>query len=288
MKITPARKEFKKLVGQANHYLITARVGLWAMRENPEVYEVPQEMHAAWNPKDKKRSVDRTETFLMRSFLAWAVDALDAYFTLINRKPSLLISEDFKGRYNGRGGRSVGNRAEDLAEEYSVDEELFALVDVLITWRNNVFHSKNENKLRSGTRDVLEAHRDDIERRFCGLDVSSLADKAEQNKELTFKEAASLIHATHLFVEELDSKLIESLSAISHETGDTYLVGILKETAAEHFKNSDKAHAKYTRLEEERRYIYLMQILSQEYGFSDLAKDDICDVMEQLSQKRNK
>src|SRR4051812_19356966 len=85
-----------------------------------------------------------------------------------------------------------------------------ALVEVLITWRNNTLHDLADNKVSQASRDALAQHAADIRENYRGLIVEELADKAEAGASLTFKETASLINAAHEFVKEVDSRLLAS------------------------------------------------------------------------------
>lgn len=86
MKQSSARRTFKRNFGQANHFLVTCLVGLHTL-ENSDIIRAPVDLHAAWSPKDKASSISRSKHFVLQSFLGWAVDSLDTYLGLLNRRP---------------------------------------------------------------------------------------------------------------------------------------------------------------------------------------------------------
>jgi len=142
---TPARAEFKRHLGQANHFLVTALVALHQLQRS-DVTDAPEELRTSWNPKDKAASIARTRIFVAQSFLGWAVDSIDLYLSLLNRKPKFLRDQALIGALDG-AGRSVLRKAQIIAQHYSICPATCALVDVLITWRNNVFHELADNAL---------------------------------------------------------------------------------------------------------------------------------------------
>ena len=88
LNVSKERKAFKKSLGQANHFLITALVGLDYIRNNN--VKCPEDFSTSWNPKNKSFSVDRSRQYILNSSMAWAVDCLDAYFSRCNQNPKLI------------------------------------------------------------------------------------------------------------------------------------------------------------------------------------------------------
>jgi len=206
---TKPRKEFKSLFGQANHFVITALVGLHYL-EKGDVKTAPLELHASWSPKDPKQSAIRSRSFILNSVLSSAVDALDVYLTLLWREPKWIDGDDVENVYS-KAGRSVHAKALGLSHLLNTPAVERAMIEVIITWRNNVAHELAENQLSDASQTILEKEKDQIQDKYCGLDASSLAKKANNGNEFTFKEAASLIHATQDFVETLDSIVLKRL-----------------------------------------------------------------------------
>lgn len=217
MKETLARHEFKKLIGQANHFLVTTLVGLDCLDKNRE--HQADGLHAAWSPKSVDISVRRSRFFVLHSFLASAVDALDVYFSLLNRKPDFIQDIQLSGRIQACG-RSVYQKALVLSEWVNLTQPLqtqgvaeveAALVEVLITWRNNVQHELADNVVSSKAEEILEKNAKTILTNYCNLNPVDLAKKANSGAGMSFKEVASLINATHKYVEHIDSKILDAL-----------------------------------------------------------------------------
>lgn len=209
MKQTPARTRFKKHFGQANHYLVTGLVALHHL-EASEVVSAPPELHTTWSPKDKNSSIHRTRLFAHQAALASAVDAVDMYISLLYRKPNYIKDKELCAALDG-ANRSVQKKVAAVAGHYHLKPVTVALVDILITWRNNLVHELADNTLRPETVTVLANSAKSIAEVYRGLITDGLKEKAEKGDSLTFKETTSLINAAHKFVEEVDAIVIERL-----------------------------------------------------------------------------
>lgn len=209
MQQTPARRKFKDRFGQSNHFLITNLVALHHL-ERSEVISAPQELHTSWNPKDRNASIRRTREFTLEAFLGSAVDGIDMYLTLLYRKPNYIQNRDLESLMDGTN-HSVARKVNAFAKHYQIERISVALVDVLITWRNNVIHALAENELQQSTVKTLEECSKEIGDSYRGLDPASLPAKAARGESLTFKETASLIRATHNFVELVDTAVLAKL-----------------------------------------------------------------------------
>lgn len=228
MKHTLARKAFKRQLGQANHFLVTTLVALDCLDNKPEHQAVG--LHAAWSPKSVPQSIQRSRVFILHSFLGTAVDALDVYFSLLNRKPDFLQDPSFYQTLQACK-RSVHKKATAFSEWVPALEIESALVEVLITWRNNVMHELADNTISSTSKSILEEHSQKIGILYCNLDPSKLVSKAESGADLTFKEAASLIGATQKYVEKTDLHILEKLDR------PLFYLEILRETLQQNAKN---------------------------------------------------
>ena len=298
MRSTLARKKFKRKIGQENQYLITVRVGLWAIRDCPDLFEVPDEMRAQWSPKDKKCSAERSEKYAMQSFLAWAVDCLDMYMTLINRKPCLLVNQELKSKFDHKeNSRSVHKKTFLLADYYKVDQLYVALTDVLITWRNNVFHSANSIKLKESSVKTIMREKDRLIEEFCGLDPEGverggmkkgLCWKAENGGDLTFKETASLIRAVQCFVQNLDEKIIAELEKPSSADGLTHAGNIVAELAAQAMREDRGFRKKIGKLTPERRRSFVAKWAESEYGLSGFDDKELDIILNKIIEKKQR
>lgn len=279
MKKTLARIQFKKHFGQANHHLITSLVALHTL-EKSSVIQAPVELRTAWTPKDKYASVMRSRIFVLQSFLGWAVDSIDMYLGLLNRKPNYLQDESLSSKLDG-AGRSVLKKMTIYSDHYKINEITQALIDVLITWRNSVFHELSDNKLRPDSRKTLANKACDIAEIYRGLEVSRLAEKAEKGDSLTFKETASLINAAHHFVQELDEKILAVFDPMK----------FCKEATQDALDAKDQGTgfaAKYLGLTPEQRFRFLRNWLMNEYGYAEPTEAILgeCSLMKKNSNAR--
>ncbi len=261
MKQTPARTRFKSYFGQANHYLVTALVGLHHL-DSSDITSAPPELHAAWNPKNKKSSIQRTKIFALQSILGSAVDAIDMYISLLYRKPNYLSNTRLESELDA-ANRSVQKKVIAIASHYQVEPCVFALLDILITWRNNVIHVLAENTLRVETRKTLIDNKDKIAECYRGLIIDNLADKAEKGDGLTFKEAASLINAAHHFVEQVDSAVIKAIDI------DVLCLRLVQDEI-DNKEKSNSFYIKYNSLTPEKRQRFVRIWLANNYGIVDI------------------
>lgn len=277
MKKTLARIKFKKHLGQANHYLVTSLVALHTL-ENSAVMEAPEALRTAWSPKDKNSSIVRSRNFVLQSFLGWAVDSVDMYLSLLNRKPNYLQNTELSSKLDG-AGRSVLKKVQVYSDHYNINPATQALMDVLITWRNNVFHELADNKLRPENKANLTAHAAFIGENYRGLDIGDLSEKAENGSPLTFKETASLINAAQHFVQEVDEALLKRFDA------KTFCKEAIQDAIND--KEQDTGFSeKYFCLPQEKRKRFLRIWLKNTYGFSDPADEVIAGCLS-LKKARN-
>lgn len=261
MNKTLARIQFKKHFGQANHYLVTSLVALHHLNESA-VAEAPEELRMAWSPKDKGASVIRSRNFVLHSFLGWAVDSIDMYLSLLNRKPDYLQNQELASRLDSVG-RSVLGKAQIFSEYYDVRPATHALIDILITWRNNVFHELADNKIKKESRESLASQKGYIAQNYRGLDVSNLPDKAERGGSLTFKETASLINAAHHYVQEIDAAVLAKFDPA------IFCAEAVRDAINDKKQQTGFA-AKYFGLPKEKRQRFLRNWFMNSYGFSEM------------------
>jgi hypothetical protein len=203
MNVSPARRHFKKMLGGANHLIITALVGLDAI-ERGIVTEIPHDMHAAWSPQDAVASSKRSRRFVLDMALVRAVDALDIYIRHSRRKPSLIQSQALQDEIDG-AGLSVFRRFEAVEKHLPrIDRSLVALMAIMITWRNRSAHAEADTEIPERHKSALRDNAAAISSRFRGLSAELLLSGYKEHRPPVFKEIASFINATHHFVEELE------------------------------------------------------------------------------------
>jgi hypothetical protein len=205
---TRARTQFKNLLGNANHYLITILVGLNAVEKRIAIHDA--EFHAAWNPQDVRSSARRSRFFALDLALVRIVDAIDCYITWRFRKPTLIQNAEFRKDLDS-AQRSVAQRLRAFRSHVPVSASLQLLCTLAIAWRNVRVHSLADAELETDERKKLLENSETIAKCFKGLSASRLIDNFEKAEGPTFKEAASLIAAAQQFVESTDSELIKAL-----------------------------------------------------------------------------
>lgn len=209
LNISKPRKKFKDSMGQANHFLITALIGLDYIDNNENV-ECPLSFSTSWNPRDKKASIYRTRQYILNSSLAWAVDCLDSYFSVCNQDPKLIDNIDLIKDLD-KAGRSVNEKLISFSRhitpigEMANDFDIYkSIVGLAIQWRNNTIHSGGDNKLEQEHKDILLASTNRINELFCNLDIKQTLISFEEHKSPTFKEVTSIIRGIQRFVEIVD------------------------------------------------------------------------------------
>jgi hypothetical protein len=209
LKRTLARAAFKDLLGQANHFLITILVGLDGVRHG-EV-ELRDEFRTSWNPKDQKRSAERSRIFALDLALIRAVDALDTYMMWSRREPCALSGAGFIAAVDG-AGRSVAKRLSAFSEHLpSLDPEKLALLRLAVDWRNRRVHSLAEEGLDDEDLATVRAARNLVRSNYSGCDVEELIKSYRNGAPPSFKDAASLIKVTHDAVSHFDDKLLSQI-----------------------------------------------------------------------------
>lgn len=203
-------KEFKNIVGQSNHFLITLLIGLDAIENGARKND---SFKTSWEPKDIQSTVLRSRKFALNSSMSWVVDNLDAYLRSIDKKPYLIpekFCESFKVE---KIKRSVYRKYEYICQNIpNLDDNKKAFVDLLITWRNNTIHFSADNTLKSESLNYfikLSGHDNEITK--YNIDVAEMLKRFNNNDGPTFKEVATMISMTLNFVSQLDQILLNQM-----------------------------------------------------------------------------
>lgn len=268
------RRKFKDSMGQANHFLITALIGLDYIDNND--VECPTSFSTSWNPKNKKSSIDRTRQYILNSSLAWAVDCLDSYMSMCNQVPKLIDNEELIKEFE-KAKRSVNDKFIAIAghvDSYDNFDIYTSIVGLAIQWRNNTTHSVGDNKIDERHRKVLLNSAERIKELFCNLDINETLHNFDSKRNPTFKEVTSIIRGIQRFIENVDTCLISRIDITE------YACSILNHHCKKHKISSESIMS----LSKERRNLKVANILKS-YSFSETpitdnaAKIEINDII---------
>ncbi|MGH3693373.1 MAG: hypothetical protein ACRDRX_05155 [Pseudonocardiaceae bacterium] len=253
LEVTRARRLFKELAGQNNHFLITILVGLDAV--NRGAVRVPPELSTSWNPHDPQRSVRRSREFAISALLAWLVDALQAYVHALITVPIVVSDSALRNKLESG---SLGERVIALANatgQYTAERYL---VELAIIWRNRVVHFEARNRVGSHLASCLQKCSQDIEGLYQGLVINQTLDSVGRSRKPTFKEITALVRAVHKFVEAVDQAVLTTVDL------NAYLADALGIYLSE---DPVMRSAKVWGKEFERRVSAIVQI-AQNYGMT--------------------
>lgn len=211
--ISKHRKKFKDSMGQANHFLITALIGLDYIYNNDDV-SCPESFSTSWNPIDKKQSIDRTRQYILKSSLAWAIDCLDSYMSMCNQEPRIIQDGNLISDFDN-AGKSVNKKFRALSRyiHSTYDFDIYmSMVGLAIQWRNNTIHSAGENKIEDEHRKILSNSAERIKELFCNLDINTTLCRFDSRQNPTFKEVTSIVRSVQKFVEFVDLYLISKMN----------------------------------------------------------------------------
>jgi hypothetical protein len=206
---TPARRRFKDLAGNVNHFLITIFIGLDAVSDGSA--QLSATFGTSWQPHNPEKSAARSRVFARNALLCWLIDALDAYAIALNQKPFLLEDPDDRDAL-GSLGRSVWKRCDWLAGRFGLGGTVeAAMVKTAIVWRNRVVHSGSDDLLPQDALQILTATPAEIAATYQGLDVDLMKEHLEGEEGHRFKEVTALVRAAHRHVQQVDGAVLQQL-----------------------------------------------------------------------------
>lgn len=275
-----ALKCFKTEIGQANHMLITIMVGLDGII--PYHVEAQKEFHTSWNPKLKKASVERSKVFAKKATMAWLVDCIDMYLRLINQSPILIETKELKQSIDSMdNSRSVYRRVNIICSHYNIQSIEYALVDLLICWRNRLTHFQAENDIIIQNRLLLQSEAESIKKKHCGLCIDQTLKSFDGGEFPTFKEITSFVRASIRLMSEFDKYLLHDIDLVTY--ADRIIVKYLNDRKEHRLNN---IFSKDSRTAEKS----LRQILFQN-GFTAQnpnGVDEFCKTISDLSVQNAK
>jgi hypothetical protein len=219
LKRTHARAAFKDLLGQANHFLITLLVGLGAVSDGTA--KLDEEFRTSWNPRDVKKSAERSRQFALDLALVRAIDALDTYMMQARRDPTALPNPEFASAMDGTG-QKVSKRLETFStflNPLADRQQLF--LKIAIDWRNRRVHSLAAETPTKDEQKTLLTYSAELKEEHRGLDMKELVARYRANEAPSFKDAASVINLAQTAVEHFDGQLLAGLQI------ENYLRGLM-------------------------------------------------------------
>lgn len=268
MQESPARRSFKKIAGQNNHFLITIHVGLAAVQDGSAT--VPPDMHVAWDPHDRGSSAARSRGFANKAALAWLIESLDTYIRIL-RVDSFIANQQLKDELteSDREKRGFTGRIETLARATGqADTAEAKLVGIAIAWRNRLVHQQASGNINRTLIAAARSHANHFAENYRGMLIDELIKRADARPAAppTLKEVTSIVQATHKLVERIDMKLLYDLNI------SRYLVEVIsKDLAARLQEDPRSALARAGKIwskSEPRRRSSLIQIALNN-GFSN-------------------
>lgn len=270
MAATPERTHFKRSFGQANHFLVTILVGLNAVKTREAV--PPPNLPAAWDPKDARRSADRSEAFAIQGALVFLVTALDQYLgevARLTRPKSIPLAAAIDAAT--KSDKGLRGRVQAFADFSGASQTAeLALVESAVQWRNRLIHVGSNARFNAELRGQLIEHTHEYETDYRHLEpdrmIRSFADSAESP---SLKEIAGMITATHRLIRRVDAGVLATLDY------DQYLAGVLCRHLGE--VSQDMAHDRANRMwgRTEGRAGRAILALARQSGFTDPTEDTI-------------
>lgn len=206
---TKSFKNFKKLIGQNNHFLITILVGLDGVAEGK--VKKNDDFNTTWNPQNLESSVVRSRHFAISATMAWLVDCIDTYFSVAYKKPKLIQSEKIEEDFT-RADKSVFSKFQVFKSNYSLPEPETLLIELVIAWRNRLIHYLAQNNIDKAVREKLRGYMQHFKDNYQGLDINEVIDHFDKNDVPKFKEVTAFIRASIVFIEALDKELVTNLN----------------------------------------------------------------------------
>ncbi|WP_163114078.1 hypothetical protein [Bacillus velezensis] len=215
--ISKARKEFKQLIGQTNHFLITILVGLDGIKSGNVT--LSSSFSTSWNPKNVQSSALRSRHFAIKATLAWCVDSLDGYFVMSCQEPGVV--QDSTLIHTSLNKQSIFGKFKSFNRKYHVKISAIAvevaMIELAITWRNRLVHFKSDNRISQSKRNLLVNSKSYIQTEYQGLDIEDLLTNYDGYKNPPrFKEVTALIRAIHKYIEILDAAVIANINYMSY------------------------------------------------------------------------
>lgn len=209
--ISPARRDFKEMLGQNNHFLITIMIGLDAVAGGEA--RLSDEFSTSWAPHDVRRSAVRSREFACKALTAWLTDAVAAYINGLLREPCVVTDSTLAERL--RAAQSLDDKIYTIANACSQDSAVATLlVRTSVIWRNRLVHFRPRDRVDNSLSEALLDRHETIAHEYLGLDVTRLLSSISKADAPTLKEITSLVRAAHTFVALVDDYLLRGVNLV--------------------------------------------------------------------------
>lgn len=213
------------MAGQINHFLITILIGLAGVEDGTAT--LPPGMHTTWAPHNRTRSAARSREFANKAFLAWLVDALDAYIRGLQGTPPLADANIIEGieRANSEREGIRGRIRAVSAGTGQLETPEAILAQVAVVWRNRLVHYQATNRISSSLAAAARSHSEEFIGFYRGLIIDDLIKHVEKTPSPapTLKEATAIVSASQRFVERSDGFMLQRFDV------DSYLREVLRQ-----------------------------------------------------------
>lgn len=256
IKVSPARRDFKEMLGQNNHFLVTIMIGLDAVARGEA--RLSEEFSTRWEPRDVEQSARRSREYACKALAAWLTDSVATYIRNLLDDPTIV--SDSRLTVAIRAAKSLGEKIQALASACDEDTSVATLlVRSAVIWRNRLVHYQPRDKVDRALESTLLHRSQEIASDYQGLDVARMLDSISKSHAPTFKETTSLVRAAHKFVERIDGRLLMRSDL------DSYVIRVLA-----HYVSSDPVQrtSNVWGKDSRRRLGSLVQICKQ-YGMTD-------------------
>lgn len=264
---TDALQRFQRSLGGSTLYINTVAVALEVVSGDPSLAEeAAKKLNLGWQaPSDVKASsleglatrlhlpageqrmrqlTAQARTFVLRSVLTSAIDALDVYLGSVARLSWLNFSNEMvlvctKAK-TPLGGRaySISDRCEALCNELELTEvlKLLPLVALASRWRNALVHFDDADfKLDSKDRSALKSNFATFNK--AGFDVITTIDRFDQKKPPTLKDVTTLLAYMQDICGSIDSSAIRRVAGSADD-----VMKVLKDRLRSRFRTRNKLY----------------------------------------------
>ncbi|MCK9490716.1 MAG: hypothetical protein M0Q24_01390 [Sulfurimonas sp.] len=181
-------KNFLNDVGNSVHSMNTISVALSNMTASTNV---PKGLNISWNIGNLQATKEMSRNFVIRSAIAYTVEALYEYLKNISKSPLWTDIDKVFSEMDG-DGKAV-QTYNFLKGIDNIEEEWTILVELLGHWRNKVVHSHTSNaKLSASKKRTIKNYKSKIKNELHSFDIDEALNNFENNKN-TLKDVSTLI-----------------------------------------------------------------------------------------------